>query len=168
MTHSFPSNSCIKADQSVWLLADTYNFKGLPSYGGTSTGGAFMYSLISSNAFYCMSPHLNSWSAFSFNRGENGNIFSDRFEMNLLMKLILPIKDRSWVLFVGGPASSIAFILFCPTSIPFCAPRNLRILRSILQKHICLDSSSSHVSSCTLEFPVGQCHTPKFLILGCA
>ena len=30
ITHSFPSNSCIKADPIVWLSVDTYNLKGLP------------------------------------------------------------------------------------------------------------------------------------------
>ena len=47
----FLSNSCIKADPIVWSLVDTYNLKGSPCWGGTSTGGHFMYSFISSNAF---------------------------------------------------------------------------------------------------------------------
>ena len=127
MTHSLPSNSCIKANAIVWSSADTYNLKGLPRCGGISIGGDFIYSLILSNVFCCTSPHLNFLSAFRFNKGENGNILSDKFKINLLIKLILSIKDCSWVLFVGGSASSMAFMLFCPTSIPFSwtmKPRN--------------------------------------------
>ena len=115
---SFPSNSCIKADPIVWLSADTYNLKGLPCWWGTSTGGDFIYSFISSNAFCCMSPYLNSWSFFNFNKGENGRTLSDKFKINFLIKLILPSKDCNYILVVGDTAPSIAFILFWPISIP--------------------------------------------------
>ena len=49
---------------------------------------------------------------FNFNKGENGITLFDKFEINLLIKLILPIKDYNSVLVVGGTASSVAFILF--------------------------------------------------------
>ena len=77
-----------------------------------------MYSFISSNTFCCMSPYLNSLSFFNFNKGEKDRILPNKFEMNLLMKLILPSRDCNSILVVGGTASSIAFTLFYPTLIP--------------------------------------------------
>ena len=51
-------------------------------------------------------------SFFNFNKGENGKTLSDKFEINLLIKLILPSKDCNSIFVVGDTASSIAFILF--------------------------------------------------------
>ena len=48
----------------------------------------------------------------NLNKGENGKILSNKFEMNLLMKLILPSRDCNSALVVGGTASSIAFLFF--------------------------------------------------------
>ena len=56
--------------------------------------------------------HLNSWSFFNFNKGEIDRTLSDKFEINFLIKLILPSKDCNYILVVGGTVSSIAFILF--------------------------------------------------------
>jgi hypothetical protein len=59
----------------VWVSAATYNLKGLFNCGGTSTGGSFMYRLISTKAFCYSSPHMNFWSFLSFNNGEKGKTF---------------------------------------------------------------------------------------------
>src|SRR5579871_4194895 len=96
----------IRADPIVRPSATTYSLKGLLSCGGTRTGGAFIYSLISSKAFCCASPHTNTF--LSFNNGEKGKTLSDKLDINLLTKLILPSNDCSSVRLVGGTTLSIA------------------------------------------------------------
>ena len=70
------------------------------------------YILLSLKRFLLYVTPLEFLIIFSFNKGENDRTLSDKFEINLLIKLILPSKDCNSVLVVGGTASSIAFILF--------------------------------------------------------
>ena len=124
---SFPSNSWIRADPIARSTADKCNLNDLSFWGGTYTGGDTKYYFIFPRASCCFSPQTNSWSALSFNNGLKGCTFPDRFDINLRIKLILPIKDWSSVLFIGATTCLIVVMLFCPTSMPLSwtmKPRN--------------------------------------------
>ena len=124
---SFPSNSWIRADPIARSAADKCNLNDLSFWGGTYTGGDTKYYFIFPRASCCFFPQTNSWSALSFNNGLKGCTFPDRFDINLRIKLILPIKDWSSVLFIGATTCLIVVMLFCPTSMPLSwtmKPRN--------------------------------------------
>jgi hypothetical protein len=118
MIRSFPSNSCTRDDPIAHLLADKYNLNDFLSWGGTRIGGDFRYCLMLLQSYWCSSPHINFWSASSFNKGVNGWVLSDRLDKST--DKINLANQRSKLLLV-------ALTDFWPTSIPLSCikiPRN--------------------------------------------